>query len=322
MRLRISPWLRFSNAKSIIKWAGIVCGGLIGLFIVIVIIGAITSSDNNRKTVIVPTSTPIPPGVVLEQQFVATGAVASSGNDGNSVTTTVSRPTPIPPGVVLKQQFAATGAVASSGNDGSVVTVAIPTYKPLPTPTPILVAAAIQTRSTATDREALLRAQRISKPSDPAPTSTVKVVATPTPTYSERMLVFRQELEELYKGVAWGFEMGLYDNGGIVLHACLDYEVDTQSVARIAEVFVDTARLAYHGRKYDYIYIQLHRCKDDYQYVGFIPRKDCVRSIAYEGFAGNSYLAGPGGSLKQHRGEGGLTMDGRFRGGSIGHCAG
>ena len=65
---------RSGKLKRIFKWAGIGCGGLIGLFIVIIIIGAIASSgnDGNSVTAPVPTYIPLPTATFEEQKSVST----------------------------------------------------------------------------------------------------------------------------------------------------------------------------------------------------------------------------------------------------------
>ena len=94
-----------SNSRRIFKWAGIGCGGLIGLFIVIVIIGAIASSGNDGNSVTVPMPTYIP---------LPTPTFASSGNGGNVATVAMptyiplATPTPIPVSTAMQATSPAT----------------------------------------------------------------------------------------------------------------------------------------------------------------------------------------------------------------------
>ena len=171
---------RGSKAKGIFKWIGIGCGGLLGLLIIIMIVGAVASSETEED------------------------------------------------GVADSSESPATPVSASTPGHASYF-------------------------------------------------------STPTPTYSERISGFEQELEEVHEGDAWGFQMILWESGQISLLACVSEEPHTYAVRRIAEVFVDMARWAHRDEKYNHMFIQLHRCRDEYQYVGFIPYPESTEGVGIKG---------------------------------------
>lgn len=162
----------------------------------------------------------------------------------------------------------------------------------------------------------------------------------PTPTLRERAISFENTLNERWSGWAWGFQMRrprIYscpsgDPGhlirdskcylpgtDLILSACIGKDTNKMTVKAIAADFVEHAERAYGGG-YS-IVVQMHRCEVNQYYTSYIPRRDCIATIAYGGWAGNNSFSGPGGSLRQDRGEGGLSLSGSRRGGSLNHCA-
>ena len=183
-----------------------------------------------------------------------------------------------------------------------------PVYTPMPTPAPESAPTATSTYTPAFT------------PMLPTPTLTPNPTSAPTVTFSPEEHI-TQALQYIHGEYVWGVILKYSpDPTEIVLLACVGEELDAESVEKVAEDFVQMVEQADTNENRWY-HIQLHRCDRNLHGSPYQIRKaDCIDTIAYGGWAGNTRGAHSDGSLKQSRKEGGIDMQSRFKGGSIGHC--
>lgn len=143
----------------------------------------------------------------------------------------------------------------------------------------------------------------------------------PTPTLRERAESFENTLSERWPDWAWGFSMRrprIYscppgDRGPLLrdpkcylpgtdirLSACIGKDTNAKTVEAIAADFVEHAKRAY-GSGYP-IRVQMHWCQVTQPNAYQMSLDECIATVAYRGWAGRTPYAGPGGSLRQSRG--------------------
>ena len=182
-----------------------------------------------------------------------------------------------------------------------------PTRTDVPTPTPTL--APTQTNvPTPTPTLAPTHTKA------PTPTPTL----APTATLSPEAQIYRI-LEHKFGEDIWGARIYYSPNPNeIKLVACIGEGIPSGTIAKD---FVNLVVSADPNKDRWYL-VQLHRCDRSLHGGPYqIRRADCVDTIAYAGWAGNTREAHRDGSLKQSRGPGGVKLDNpSISGGSIGHC--